>query len=248
MKLRLTPAAPDPAADAGDELQAPAAASPTVLARRSMHDRLIPLLRDMIEGGELPPGAVISERELCERFGVSRTPLREALKVLASEGLVELRPHRAPLVVDVDLAEIAATFEVMEALEQLAASRACSHATDEQLENLRTMHEELFSLYARRDRSAYYRLNQMIHLEIIQMANNSVLLSTYLNLQTRIARARSLANFDHARWHESVEEHRALLAVLMARDSRAAGNMLADHTARTAFAVLSGLRSRLEAE
>src|ERR1700712_2021773 len=107
-------------------LKVSAIAPKQALQRHSLHDQLVAKLREMILNGELGPGPALPEKMLCDSFGVSRTPLREAFKVLASEGLLELRPHRTPRVTLIDPGEIAAVFEVMVTLERLVGSRAAS--------------------------------------------------------------------------------------------------------------------------
>lgn len=217
--------------------------SPT-LERQSLHDRLIPLLRDMILVGALPPGEALSEAVLCERFGVSRTPLREALKVLASEGLVELRAHRAPLVTPVALEEVRATFVVLAPLEKLAGRLATERATEAEHAALGTFHARMIAAFEAGDRARYLRLNHSFHLQFARFSGNSVLMSTISLLQDRILRARAAANRDLGRWHQSTQEHEALLTAFCHRDSDLVARLLEQHLAQTATAVIAALTQR----
>ena len=207
------------------------------LQRRSLHDQLVARLREMILGGELRPGSALPENKLCDIFGVSRTPLREAFKVLASEGLIDLRPHRTPLVTSVDPEEIAAVFEVMIALERLAGMRAARFATAEEIANLDNLHSQLVTLHRDGSRAEYFRMNQKIHSEITRLARNAVLQSTWTALTAKIVRARALANYDAKRWDESIQEHEQFMNLLRAGDADRLADSLADHMRRTGSAV-----------
>ncbi|TDT89549.1 GntR family transcriptional regulator [Azorhizobium sp. AG788] len=211
------------------------------LQTASLHGQLLARLREMVLDGELRPGSPLPERMLCETFGVSRTPLREAFKVLATEGLIELRPHRTPVVTPVDAEEIAHVFQLMEALEQLAGRLACTLARDEDIARLEGMHADLVAFHRDERRSDYFRQNQQIHTEITRLAANPVLLGTWSAMNAKIYRARAQANYDHERWDASLTEHEAFMALLRARDAAGFAASLADHTRRTGTAVLANL-------
>jgi DNA-binding GntR family transcriptional regulator len=216
---------------------------PRVIARSSLHELLASQLRAMMQSGELPPGLPIVEARFCQQFGVSRTPIREALKVLAVEGLVELRPHRTPIVARVDRQEIAAIFEVIVPLERLAAERACANMSADDLANLEALHREMVAHHRVGDRAAYGAVNRRIHLAIVSCAKNSVLTVTYGGFSNRLARARATTNFDNQRWGESINEHEQIMTALRRRDPQAAGEVLAEHTRRTGNAVLKNLQT-----
>jgi DNA-binding GntR family transcriptional regulator len=213
------------------------------LSRMSLHDQLVARLREMIVDGELRPGAALPERMLCETFGVSRTPLREAFKILASEGLIELRPHRTPVIAPINRDEIANMFAVMVALDGVAGAQAATLATDDDIARLNAMHERLVQLHRDASRTAYFRLNQDIHVEITRLAGNPVLLNIWTTLNANIFRARATANYDTRRWTESVREHDAFMALLNARDAPGFAAALSAHTRKTGDAVLSALKS-----
>lgn len=207
----------------------------------SLHDQLVAKVREMIVNGELEAGAPLPERMLCETFGVSRTPLREAFKILASEGLIELRSHRTPIITPINRAEIANIFDIMVALDGVAGIQAATLATDEDIARLNAMHEQLVRLHRDTSRTAYFRLNQEIHLEITRLAGNSALLNIWTTLHANIFRARAVANYDARRWTESVEEHEAFMALLRVRDAPGFAAALSSHTRKTGDAVLQTL-------
>lgn len=213
------------------------------LVRASLHTEIVSTLRRMIQTGELPPGAIISERGICAQLGISRTPLREALKVLASENLVQLRPHRAPLVSSVDPAEVAELFELLSVIEPAAAELACQRATDDELQELSCMHEQLVTLYQARERTPYFSLNLAVHHEIVRLARNKVMLAIYETLQSRVSRARSIANLDRERWASSNLEHGQLIAAFRNRDHVSVKALLLAHMERTSVAVLWRLKA-----
>jgi DNA-binding GntR family transcriptional regulator len=199
------------------------------IERSSLHEELVSRLRDLITEGELVPGTRLNERLLCERFGVSRTPLREAVKVLASEELVELLPNRGAVVTALTGADIDDLFEVMGALEALAGELACRRIDDEGLAGIRALHFQMLMHHARSELSEYFKCNQKIHESIVDAAGNPVLASTYRSLSGRIRRARYMANQSQQRWDEAVHEHETILAALSARDGSAVSGLLRQH-------------------
>ncbi|MGJ5181923.1 GntR family transcriptional regulator [Bradyrhizobium oligotrophicum] len=211
------------------------------LERLSLHDQLVAKVREMIVDGELAAGAALPERMLCETFGVSRTPLREAFKILAAEGLIALRPHRTPVVTPIDASEIAEIFDVMVALDAAAGRAAAARATTDDIARLDAMHAELVTLHQAAERAAYFRLNQQIHTEITTLAGNAVLLNMWSTLHASVFRARAVANYDARRWDESLREHEAFMALLRARDAGGFAQALSEHTRKTGDSVLQML-------
>lgn len=227
---------------AGSTMDSPAKTAAGPLRRETLHHSAVAELRAMILEGELPPGRRVPEMELCAQLGISRTPLREALRVLAAEGLVELRPHRGAVVTPIDPKEIAAIFEVMEALESLAGRLACGNGSAEAFAELDRLHDALVAQFHAGERAAYSATNRRIHDRIIAMSGNPVLEATYRGFAAQLGRARSLANYDTDRWQESLAEHEAVMDALRRRDAAATAALLADHSRRTADAVLRSLR------
>jgi len=203
----------------------------TAIPRRSLHDELVERLRGLIVEGELEPGEKISEKDLCATYGVSRTPLREALKVLAREGLVVLTPHRGAHVSLLTVADLKETFPVIGALEALAGELACERATDGEIAKISLLHQKMEAAYKNRDRRRYFRLNQQIHDALAEAARNPTLNQLRSTLNGRVSRARYYANISTPRWDQAMKEHEAILAALQARDGRLLGQILKDHLA-----------------
>jgi DNA-binding GntR family transcriptional regulator len=197
----------------------------------SLHGEILPRLRDFIVEGNLGDGARIPERQLCDMFGVSRTPLREALKVLASEGLIDLLPHRGARVRALGARELAELFDVMGGLEALAGRLACERITPTEFSEIEQMHHQMYRFYLNRDMPAYFRCNQLIHEKIVAAARNAALSSAYASLAGRIRRVRYAANLAQKRdrWGEAVREHEAILDSLRRRDGLELSDILFRH-------------------
>lgn len=199
------------------------------IARPSLHDAVTGRIRDMIVEGAYPPGSRLPERVLCETLGISRTPLREALKVLASEGLLEIAPNRGARVAGLTTEDVDELFPVMGALEALAGELACARITETELAEIRALHYQMVLHHARGERPPYFDLNQQIHEKILEAARNPTLSAAYTNLAGRIRRARYTANISADRWAQAVAEHEEMLAALAARDGGRLAEILKRH-------------------
>ncbi|MDA8108008.1 MAG: GntR family transcriptional regulator [Betaproteobacteria bacterium] len=217
------------------------------IRRRPLHAEVIDRLRDLIVQGALAPGARLNERVLCARFGISRTPLREAIKLLATEGLVELLPHRGAIVSALQPERLAETLAVMGALESLAGELACRHSSEAQVNEIRALHYEMLAHHARGDLGAYFKYNQQIHLKLVEAAGNAVLLHTYRQLNANVRRARYMANLSKERWDQAVAEHEEILAAFAARDAERLKRLLREHLASKLASVLGALGARAAA-
>ncbi len=203
------------------------------IQRQSLHLEVADNLRDMIVEGELPPGHRISEGDLCEKFGISRTPMREALKVLASEGLVEIKPNRGTRVTEISLEDIDELFEAVSGIERIAGELATERMTEHDLEHLNSLNDRMTSHFENGRRHEYFQLNQKAHTAIINMSGNSVLREIHENLMIKVRRARYLAILSIDRWEESVKEHGKIIEAMEARDAELAGNLIRDHVRNT---------------
>lgn len=212
------------------------------LRRLSLYEAVTERLREMVLEGELAPGSRISEKQLCEIFDVSRTPLREALKVLANEGLVELLPNRGAKVTEVTLHEVTDLFEVMVVLEGLSGKLLATRASDADIAELRAMHQRMMEHYRRHERPEYFQLNQEIHRRLTEIAGNSVLLELESSLSVKITRARYVTNMQLGRWDESASEHERILEALEKRDAQLLSDAMRYHMRKTGDAVIQGLR------
>jgi DNA-binding GntR family transcriptional regulator len=214
------------------------------IAKRLLHQEIVDRLRDMIVQGELAPGARLNERVLCEKLGASRTPLREAMKTLASEGLVELAPNRGASVTPLTLGKVRQIFEVLGALEGLAGELACRNIKPPQLNEIRALHYQMLAHHARGELNEYFRANQQIHIKIVEASGNEALMDTYRGLNAHVLRARYMANLSHERWDRAVKEHEQMLDALTRGDSAGLQSMLREHLGQKMLAVLNALERR----
>ncbi|NIA68504.1 GntR family transcriptional regulator [Pelagibius litoralis] len=198
-------------------------------------------LRDMIAQDALPAGERIRERALAEQLQVSRTPLREALKVLATEGLVELFPNRGAVVSDPDPTEVQDLLQVLGVLEGLGGELACARAKEKDLDEVQALHYEMLAAYARKDRLTYFKVNQQIHKAIVAISGNASLIETHARINARLYRVRYRSNSRNTKWDVAIEEHEAILAALRERDAAALSKILRSHLGSTWTNVSEGL-------
>jgi len=212
------------------------------IPRAALHEQVAQRLRQMLVENRIPPGAKLNERELCEALNVSRTPLREAIKMLAAEGLVELVPNRGAIAIALTEADVVNTFEVMAGLESQSGELAAQRITDEELAEIRALHFEMLAAYTRGDLSAYYSLNARIHRAINAAAKNPVLTATYNQVNARLQALRFRSNQDGAKWKRAVGEHDKMIEALSARDAAAMREVLLQHLTHKRDTVLEQLR------
>ena len=205
--------------------------------RSGLHEQAANKLRILIVRGDLAPGEPLLEVGLSQALGISRTPLREALKQLAAEGLVELRLNRGAVVAPLRLDELAELFEAVSAIERCAAELAAIRMTEQDVDRLEALQTRIERHHGRGELREYFEINQQIHSTIVSFARNSVLKASHDALLARAERARFFALAADGRWDESVREHRQILAALKARDAVQAGQLLGQHVRRTGEAV-----------
>ncbi|MBT8362166.1 MAG: GntR family transcriptional regulator [Desulfobacterales bacterium] len=197
--------------------------------RLNLSEQIANSLRDMIVQNQLPPGDRIREREICQKLEVSRTPLREALHKLASEGLVDLVPNCGAVVTAPDAEEIADMLQVLGVLEAFAGERACELVTEEEINEIKALQYEMLAAFSRGDRLAYFKLNQRIHLSIIKAARSETLLSLHTRLNARLYRIRYQSNLRNELWGSAVKEHDAIMAALENRAASELSTLLRQH-------------------
>src|ERR1700682_790958 len=207
----------------------------------SLHDEILARLRDYIVEGNIPDGGRVPERQLCAMFGISRTPLREALKGLASEGLVDLLPNRGARVRQLSEHELGELFDVMGGLEALAGRLACENITDGEIAEIERLHYEMYGFYLHRDMHGYFQINQLIHQKIVEASRNETLLTTYANFAGRIRRIRYSANFARERWGEAMREHEMILDALRRRAGSELSDILFQHLRNKRTAAIAHL-------
>ncbi len=212
---------------------------------QSLHDEILTRLRDHIVEGNIPDGGRIPERQLCEMLGISRTPLREALKVLAAEGLVELLPNRGARVRALSERDLLELFDVMGGLEALAGRLACENITDEEIAEIERLHYEMYGFYLHRDMHGYFQVNQLIHQKILEASRNETLKVAYAGFAGRIRRVRYSANFarKRERWGEAMREHEMILEALRRRAGSELSDILFRHLRNKRTAALEHLKT-----
>ena len=214
------------------------------LIQNSLHHEAASTLREQIFSGELAPGTFLDEVALCERLEISRTPLREALKVLTSEGLLRHEPRRGCFVNEVTEQDLDDIFPVIALLEGRCAFEAARHATDADLHELALLHERL-QAHAQAGRTTdYYATNFLIHEAIIELANNRWLAQAIADLRKilKLSRLQSLAA--PGRLQQSLSEHMTVFAALKSRDSEGAEAAMRTHLTRQREALRELARSQ----
>ena len=212
------------------------------ISRLALHDQVGARLRTMLVEGRIAPGAKLNERELCEQLHVSRTPLREAIKLLAAEGLVDLLPNRGAVAVKLTEADVLNTFELLAMLEGMSGELAAQRITDAALAEVRALHYEMLACFTRQDLSGYYRLNARIHEAINRAAGNPVLSQTYRAINARVQSLRFRTNQDGAKWQRAVQEHERMVEALATRDAAGLRQVLVEHLQHKRDTVLQLMR------
>ena len=202
------------------------------LVHNSMHDEVAAQLRDLIFDGELMPGTFLDEARIAEQLQISRTPLREALKVLCAEGLVRHEPRRGSFVNDVTEQDLDEIFPVLTLLEGRCAREAAERATDADLRQLEALHDKLGRHARARRINDYYATNYAIHEAIIALANNRWLASVIGDLRKIVKLARLQQLHAPGRLEQSLSEHLAVCAALKARDPEGAEAAMRTHLSR----------------
>ncbi|WP_431283604.1 GntR family transcriptional regulator [Humitalea sp. 24SJ18S-53] len=201
--------------------------------QRPLQEEVATTLRDLITQGVIPAGARLNELALCAQFGLSRTPLREAVRVLAGEGLVELVPGRGAVVRRLSVKDVADSLTVLKSLEMLAGRLACETASDEAVARVAALHDAMMERYAARDRLSYFKLNQAIHSAIVALPGNATLIWAHDAIQARMKHIRFIGNAGPDKWAAAVAEHEEMVRSLKARDGEALATVLALHLDRT---------------
>ena len=202
------------------------------IARIPLHEEVTNRIRDMIVESKLVPGERIQEMQLAQQLGVSRTPIREALKVLTSEGLVELMPLRGAIVKAFTDKDARDMLDVIALLEAFAGERACQ-AEPSRIDAILAMHARMETLYAQRQRLEYFVLNQEIHEALIALADNDTLSMTHAILSKRMRSLRYSGNSGADNWAAALEEHTRMMQALARRDGPALAQAMREHIQNT---------------
>ncbi|HMV19351.1 MAG TPA: GntR family transcriptional regulator [Zoogloea sp.] len=221
----------------------------TRIAPLALYQEVAERLRQRIFAHELPPGTWVDEQALAAQYGISRTPLREALKVLASEGLVTLKPRRGCYVTEISERDLDEIFSVMALLEGQCAASTARRAGDGDLVRLHTIHDELEKAAASNDIDGFFEANQAFHQELQRIANNRWLTQAIVDLRKVIKLSRHHSLFIDGRLQQSLLEHRVILAALDRRDEAGAEAAMREHisSARRALARIASTRDEAAA-
>ncbi len=197
------------------------------LTPRALYEEVAELLRQRIFRRELEPGSWIDELKIAEEYGISRTPLREALKVLATEGLVTMKVRRGAYVTEVSERDLADVYHLLSLLESDAAGVVATRATDAQLGELQALHAELEAAVGDRDR--FFAINERFHMRLLQIADNRWRDQMVADLRKVMKLNRHNSLLKSGRIEESLQEHRAVMAALTARDAAATVQRMQEH-------------------
>ena len=214
------------------------------LVLNSLHDEVAAKLRERIFSGVLSPGGYVDEPALCEEWKISRTPLREALKVLTAEGLLRHEPRRGCFVTEITERDLDEIFPVIALLEGRCAFEAAARATDADLAALEVLHERLTRHGKAGQIAAYYEANFAIHEAIIRLADNRWLAQTIADLRKILKLARLQQLHAPGRLEQSLSEHLAVFAALKARDAEGAEAAMRTHLTRQRVALRDLARQR----
>ncbi|WP_291298021.1 GntR family transcriptional regulator [Elioraea sp.] len=207
------------------------------LKRLTLADAAAEKLRALIGEGSLAPGERLTEAELSGRLGISRIPLREALRALAAEGIVTIEPHKGAVVTPVTPEEVDEVFPVLAALEGAAGELAALRMSDEECAAIAALHEAMLAAHREGRRRAFLAHNETIHDRIVAAAANPTLAALHRALSLRLKRIRYVAQVEESSWEQSVAEHAAMMDALLRRDGRALGACLREHLASKRAAV-----------
>ncbi|MDX7950832.1 GntR family transcriptional regulator [Lichenihabitans sp. Uapishka_5] len=212
---------------------------PPTLRREPLHALAADRLRRLVMRGEIAAGEKVNEVAIARALGVSRTPLREAVKLLASEGLLELLPGRGARVRRFSDIEILDHFEVIGALERHAAERAAERITPHTAADVRALQETMKASFREGRQQAYFQANQKMHALIVRLAESPVLEALHRELSNKARHNRSSTLTSTARWADSMREHEGWIEALLRGDGAQAGALILAHARRTGEAVLA---------
>jgi DNA-binding GntR family transcriptional regulator len=206
-----------------------ALSSPPSLSRRALYEDVAERLRSQIFARELEPGSWVDEMKLAADYGISRTPMREALKVLAVEGLVTMKPRRGAYVAEMSRDDVAQVYHLLALLESDAAGEVARRASEEQLQRLQQLHERLEKHSRQRD--AFFATNEEFHMALLDIAGNRWRTQIVTDLRKVMKLNRHHSLFKQGRLADSLAEHRELMAALRSRSAAKATALMREHFA-----------------
>ncbi len=200
---------------------------PLTLAPRALYEEVAELLRERIFSSQLAPGSWIDETRLAEEYGISRTPLREALKVLATEGLVTMKMRRGAYVTEVNAKDQSDVYHLLSLLESDAAGVVASRASARELQDLQAIHAELAAAVG--DTSAFFTVNERFHMRLLEIADNRWRDQLCADLRKVMKLNRHNSLLKTGRIQESLREHQSIMDALLVRDATLATQRMREH-------------------
>ena len=216
--------------------------SSNVIVRAPLHVQVAERLRVAIDSGELASGTRLNEVELCNEMGVSRTPLREAIRSLATEGLVELQPNRGAIVSVVSSEDVTEILPIMASLEGLGGRLAAVNMEREKILQVRNIHNKMIGHYSNGAVDDYFETNRLIHELITEGSGNQTLVDTINNLSAKVRRARFSAHMTQESWAKAVAEHEEMIDALESRDSNRLESVLIQHIETKRTTIIGALK------
>ena len=213
----------------------------SVIVRAPLHVQVAERLRVLIDSGELAPGTRLNEIELCNTMGVSRTPLREAIRSLATEGLIELQPNRGAIVSIVSQEDVTEILPIMASLEGLGGRLAAMHMDQSKIAQVRKIHDQMISHYKNNEVAEYFETNRLIHELITEGSGNQTLVDTINSLSAKVRRARFTAKMTKESWAKAVSEHEEMIAALEAQDPDRLEAILVQHVETKRATILGSI-------
>jgi DNA-binding GntR family transcriptional regulator len=213
----------------------------SVIVRAPLHVQVAERLRVLIDSGELAPGTRLNEIELCNTMGVSRTPLREAIRSLATEGLIELQPNRGAIVSIVSQEDVSEILPIMASLEGLGGRLAAMHMDQSKIAHVRKIHDQMIAHYKNNEVAEYFETNRLIHELITEGSGNQTLVDTINSLSAKVRRARFTAQMTKESWAKAVSEHEEMIAALEAQDPDRLEAILVQHVETKRATILGSI-------
>lgn len=214
-----------------------------VIVRAPLHVQVAERLRVLIDSGELAPGARLNEVELCNDMGVSRTPLREAIRSLATEGLVELQPNRGAIVSVISREDVTEILPIMASLEGLGGRLAAVNMEREKILQVRNIHNQMIDHYKNRKVDDYFQTNRLIHELITEGSGNQTLVDTINSLSAKVRRARFSAHMTEESWAKAVAEHEEMINALESRDPHRLEAVLIQHIETKRTTIIGAIKN-----
>jgi DNA-binding GntR family transcriptional regulator len=210
----------------------------SVIVRAPLHVQVAERLRILIDSGDLPPGARLNEADLCGQLGVSRTPLREAIRSLATEGLIELQPNRGATVSIVTAEDLTEILPIMAVLEGLGGRLAATEMPDQKIEQVRAIHDRMIGHYQRQELPEYFETNRLIHELISEGSGNQTLVDQINSLSAKVRRARFSTQMTPESWAKAVAEHEAMIQALESRAADELERVIMNHVETKQITIL----------